>query len=88
MIDSWGIPLLERNVINQKEIDQFLSQFRAKKPETQKWLKANLRNFLISDHEEVEKVSRIPSDAPQWLKNAFTRGDELFTVSFSKEFKD
>ena len=88
MINDWGIPLVERNVLNQDEIQKFISGFRARKPETQKWLQANLRNYLISDHDDVDTVTTVEPNSPSWLRAAISRGDEVFKVSMSKAFKD
>ena len=91
MLDQWGIPLLiERNVLNQDEIQQAISRLlsRARKPEVEKWVKSNVRNYLITDHEEVEPVTNAEPDSPAWLRAALSRGDEVVNVEISRAFMD
>ncbi len=87
-VNAWGIPLLlERNIVNQEEIDEFLKSLRVSKPSSKKWVQSNLRNHLLRTFEEVEPVKSV-ENPPAWLKAAIQRGDELFRVVFSSDFRD
>ena len=77
-----GYTVLARNVQNVQEIEKFVNSLRAPTPAIQRWLKSNLRNYLINDYESAEPYSPKSSD-PDWMH----RG-EIFRVNLQGDLKD
>lgn len=97
----WKYPVLSelilaRNVLNIPEIETWIDETFMEKtadnPEIQKWLKSNLKNFMVKEYEQVEPIRSVDDvyDAPEWLKKALEKGEEVFNVQLyeDKAFKD
>lgn len=77
-----------RNVVNTDEVEEFLSQFKPEKPEIQKWIKSNLRNWIINE-QKARKYSKKPGESsPEWLKKAYESGADLVEVELNRTLKD
>ena len=93
----WAYPVLAeivlaRNVINVDEIEKFVNEFRTEKPSVDKWLRANLRNWLIRDSEagELKLKPDEPGlkELPSWAKKAVEQGEALYDVVIDKPLRD
>jgi hypothetical protein len=81
--------ILARNVANIPDIDTYVSDLSAlagDEENLQKWLKANLKNYLVRDFDEVRPVKEAALDAPSWMKKAVEKGD-LVEVKLDAPFK-
>lgn len=80
--------LLERNIANQAEIKKFITalQTRANTDVGKKWLKSNLRNWIINSYKDVAPA-RITKKSPEWLVSAVSKGEKVFDVQFSDRFR-
>lgn len=83
------VPVLARNVLFSENTENYLKSLeeRADKPEVKKWIKSNLRTWLINDYEGT-LITRAKSKDPAWLKRALSNGDQVFSVSISPEDKE
>jgi acetyltransferase-like isoleucine patch superfamily enzyme len=78
--------LLERNIYNLDTIDQFIVDLSqtVNNPNVVKWLKSNLKNYLINKYDNVQLVTQLPKNAPLWAK----KSTELYQITITREFKD
>ena len=77
--------IVARNVVNQEDIDKFLKSFEPQEERITKWLKSNLRNYILNDldlHDYHKKAGE-----PSWVDKARERGDKLFEFKESQQFK-
>ncbi len=88
-LDGFGIPLLlERNISNLQEIEGYIDGLVTENPKVDKWLKSNLRNYLIRDHKEADLIKDVSAESPDWMKRALEKGEEVFSVILTKSFMD
>ena len=82
------VTITARNVLFSKRTEDFLKglQDRAANPGVKKYIKSNLRNWLINSFEDVEQIRRYKAGDPDWLKTALERGDEVYSLHLS--YKD
>jgi len=80
--------LLARNTYLDKEVETFLKELENKtdKPKVKKYIKSNIRRYLINDF-KANKLTKAPVNAPQWLKDSITKGEEVFTLDLSSKDK-
>lgn len=76
--------VLARNVVNMESIDSYIDKL-ADNDDTnesmKKWLKGNLRNWLINDSEDATQVKDPPKNfSPDWLLKALERGEKVYDV--------
>jgi acetyltransferase-like isoleucine patch superfamily enzyme len=78
--------LLERNIYNLDTIDQFIVDLSqtVNNPNVVKWLKSNLKNYLINKYDNVQLLTQLPKNAPLWAK----KSTELYQITITREFKD
>ena len=78
--------LLERNIYNLDTIDQFIVDLSqtVNNSSVVKWLKSNLKNYLINKYDNVQLVTQLPKNAPLWAK----KSTELYQITITREFKD
>ena len=79
------VTVTARNVLFSKRTEDFLKglQDRAANPGVKKYIKSNLRNWLINSFEDVEQIRRPKAGDPDWLKTALERGDEVYSLDLS-----
>ena len=79
------VTVTARNVLFSKETEDFLKELQDKAANTnvKKYVKSNLRNWLVNSFEHVERVIRAKSSDPAWLKTALERGDEVYSLDLS-----
>ena len=100
-----GYLLLERNIINLDAVEAVihdilmdLNAMRAVVPRTdfekiEKWIKSNLKNFILRDYGNVQKLSYTDSYVTnrarkeKWIQKAIDRGDELYAVNLTVAFR-
>lgn len=79
-----GAIVLARNVDNVEDVDKYVEEWAQRQTEpVQKWLRGNLRNWLISDSEDVTQIGKYKG-APAWLDKAIERGEKVWHVNFSR----
>lgn len=88
-----------RNVVNQEAINNFIDMLIREKDLQEaeapiiKFLKSNLRNFLINNQPaqeltpEAAKEEFAPKETPEWVNKAIERGDKLYAVELSSTFE-
>lgn len=77
-----------RNVVNQSEIDEFLKSLIERNPEVTKWIKSNLRNYILNSL-SAEKYNKKPTKSdPEWLHKAYQSGVDLWEVRIDRSFTD
>lgn len=79
-----------RNVSNVPRIEEFIKELekKAESDKVKKWLKSNLRNYLIRDHESVVKLDHPLDTDPEWMKKAIQEGKEVFEVQWDDAFRN
>ena len=79
------VTITARNVLFSKRTEDFLEglQYRAANFNVKKYIKSNLRNWLINSYEDVDLVKKARSSDPNWLKTALERGDEVYRLNLS-----
>lgn len=82
--------VIARNVSNIPELESVIDTLAQDitNPEVTKWLKSNLRNYLIRDYEKVAPVKKVEDTAPDWLKKAVEENKEVFEVKLDRTFLD
>ena len=84
-----------RNVVNTDAIAKWLDKNvkpkikrSADTPElagkVEKWFETTFRKYLIKEYPKTKKVSKIPADAPEWMKTA----TDLVQVELGTKLKD
>jgi hypothetical protein len=79
-----------RNIANQDIINRWLKTLKKEtdKPQIHKWLKSNLRNYILNKYGMVTKVRVAKPKDPDWLKEAIDRGEEVFNVKIGRPFEN
>jgi ankyrin repeat protein len=75
----------ERNVVNIKDIDNFINSFKRETHDLsiQKWLDGALRKYIINDYPANKTTyhsTYLSPNAPDWLRSAVDRGEDLYKV--------
>ncbi|KKN37449.1 hypothetical protein LCGC14_0763520 [marine sediment metagenome] len=82
------LTLLERNVANQGDIKKFIAmvQERTTRDDVKKWLKSNLRNWIINFYKAATPVE-VTSHSPEWLVKAVSAGQDVVDVDLNDRFR-
>jgi ankyrin repeat protein len=77
----------ERYIVNIDQVEEFVQSWikKAKRQETKTWVKNALRKYLINDYLGAYAVapSPFPSNLPDFVKDAFRRGELVYKVPCS-----
>ena len=81
------VTVTARNVLFSKRTEDFLKglQDRAANINVKKYIKSNLRNWLINSFKGVKRVNKAKSSDPDWLKAALERGEDVYNLSLSSK---
>lgn len=60
----------------------------AENSQVKKYIKSNLRTWLINDYSNVELIRRASSVDPQWVQEALDRGDEIYYIDLDRDAED
>ena len=74
--------LLEHNVINPDAVDTYVNQVgKGHSPEAKAWFMKKLRVHIMNDATLLHKVDprELSADAPQYVKDAIARGEDVYT---------
>jgi hypothetical protein len=81
----------ERIIANLDEIDDFIDAMLERSPndETDTWLRTNLRNYLIHDHDYAFPVKELPDDAYHYkaLDVGIEKGEPVYIVRIDTGFE-
>ena len=81
------VTVTARNVLFSKRTEDFLKELHDKAANTnvKKYIKSNLRNWLINSFKGVKRVNKAKSSDPDWLKAALERGEDVYNLSLSSK---
>ena len=67
---------IPRNVLFSKKVEDFLEdlQNKAASIKVQRYIRSNLRRWLINSFEDVKLIKKAEPLHPSWLHNAIDRG--------------
>lgn len=79
-MDSSKTTVKTRNVLFSKRTEKFLNglQDEALNHKVQRYIRSNLRRWLINSFEDVKPIKKAEPLHPSWLHNAIDRGDEVY----------
>ena len=83
--------LLERNIVNSREVEDLVESFHAIRADIKKWLKSNLKNYILRDYDDFldfdphrdHRYLDAKKKTDPWIEKAIDRGEKLFLVRIS-----
>ncbi len=81
---------MERNIYNLAEVDAFLAELGPlcyARHDIRFWLKRNLRNYLLREHDQLRELDSLPDDAPEWAKRDRALGRTIQRVCIGPLFR-
>lgn len=88
---------ISANIVNNDEIKEYLESMQdfAKTPQAAKWLTSNVRNYIIKQDTQKDKLTGLALDPytkakrtdPVWLKEGLKEGKEFHTALLTPAFK-
>jgi len=74
--------LIERDVINAKELKQWAVQSseRLQAPQTKTWYASQLYKYLINRYEAGLRTAQFDANAPDWVMAKLDAGEQIFTI--------
>ena len=78
--------LVERDVLNAKDVKWYIGHMAARieNEAERNWFKSQLFKYMINRSEDdIERVTEVPPDAPEWLVAKLQAGEPVFNVKFS-----
>jgi len=88
--------LLERNIINIKEIDGYINMLKSEVyhfSDIGNWIARNLKNYLLRQHpvhpvDSRNIISTFGKQEGSWIQKAIDRNEELSIISLDTEFRN
>ena len=81
--------ILARNTYLDPLVEDYLKhlQLRSRSDKVKKYIKSNIRRYLINDFTSpyVNKIKKVPSNSPQWLKDSLAKGEEVYHVKLTSQ---
>lgn len=82
------VVMYARNVLFSRATETFLKNLAdrvAENPQVKKYIKSNLRTWLINDYPDVKRIRKAGSQDPEWLHDALERGDDVYSLDLDDD---